>query len=272
MMGRIKHYIFIVVIFFSWVSFTYADFEITEIMYDQEGTDTNREWVEVKNVGSTPSDLSKWFLFSDNTKHSLVPQGESIIPVGGYAVIVQNVSQFNLDYLSFRGILFDSSWTGFNNTTESVSLKDSDLNIVSPVIYTSVMGGNGNGNSLSKINGSWQNGIPTPGKDNQIAFVPLVSEVKKTIQKDSSATKPVSSLVSQNDNSQDNSSMKNGEVINLNDLELNVMDKTSGVSNLAYSLIGLFIVVALGITSFLVIKIKHRKSEKISAEDMTIVE
>jgi hypothetical protein len=66
--------------------------------------------------------------------------------------------------------------------------------------------------------------------------------------------------------------VKNGEVINLNDLESKIPDKTPGISNLTYSLIGLFIIIVLGIISFLVIKNKHRKSEKISAEDMTIVD
>jgi hypothetical protein len=183
MKSRIKHYILIIIVFFSWAGLVCADFEITEIMYDQEGTDTNREWVEVRNVGTSSEDLSKWFLFSDNTKHKLVPQTESIIPAGSYTVIVQNVEQFKVDYSNFQGSLFDSSWTGFNNTTESVSLKNPNLNIISPMTYTSGMGGNGNGNSLSKINGTWQNGVPTPGKDNQVAIVPPVVEIKKTIPK-----------------------------------------------------------------------------------------
>ncbi len=272
---KIRHYIFIIIIFFSWAGLAYADFEITEIMYDKEGTDTNREWVEVKNTGSTSEDLSKWFLFSDNAKHALISQGESLIPASGYAVIVQNVPQFNFDYPSFQGTLFDSSWTGFNNTTESLSLKDPSLNIVSPVTYTSSMGGVGNGNSLSKINGTWQNGVPTPGKDNQVAVIAPAVEIKKPIKNDLPTTKSVSNLVSPNDNPQNdsnNSSLGNGKVINLNDLNTSTEGENANIPNSTYSLVGLFVVIALGITSFLIIKKKHRKSERISAEDMTIVE
>lgn len=163
----LKTNIAIITLFLSCASFAYAGFEITEIMYDLDGTDTNREWVEVKNTGSTPTDLSKWFLFSDNTKHALVPEGEAIVPAGEYAVIAQNAPKFRADWPNYQGMLFDSSWTGFSNDGESIALKDPDLNIVSPVTFTSSQGGAGNGDSLQKIGSSWQGGTPTPGKDNQ---------------------------------------------------------------------------------------------------------
>ena len=126
-----KKYLLILflIVFFISTRTVFADFEITEIMYDLDGTDTGREWVEVHNVGGESSDLSKWYLFSDNSKHTLVPQGDSIIPAGGYAVICQDVSKFKNDWPSFTGFLFDSSWTGFNNENDSISLKDPDLNI-----------------------------------------------------------------------------------------------------------------------------------------------
>jgi hypothetical protein len=162
----IKNYITLIIVFFSWIHFANAGFEITEIMYDLDGTDTNREWVEVKNTGSNPEDLSKWYLFSDNTKHALVPQSESMVPSGAYAVIAQNVSNFRSDWPNFGGLLFDSSWTGFSNDGESIGLKDPDLNVVSPITFTSSQGGAGDGNSLSKINGSWFGATPTPGADN----------------------------------------------------------------------------------------------------------
>ena len=163
-----KKYIALIIVFFSWVHFANAGFEITEIMYDLEGTDTNREWIEVKNTGSESTDLSKWFFFSDNTKHALVPQGASSVPAGGYAIIAQNTTNFMADWPSFEGLLFDSSWTGFNNEAgEEIALKDPDLNLVSPVTFTSSQGGAGDGDSLQNINGSWTGGTPTPGAVNQ---------------------------------------------------------------------------------------------------------
>jgi len=268
---------------FSLVNIVYASFEITEIMYDQDGTDTNREWIEVKNISSSPEDLSKWFLFSDNTKHSFVSQGKSIIPAGDFAIITQNVPQFNADYSNFQGIIFDSSWTGFSNTSETISLKDPDLNIKSPVTYTSGMGGSGNSKSLSKIDGSWQNGIPTPGKDNQkdIVVTPII--VKKAPQKSLPKTDSVDNLFSPN-NVEEIESSEEKEVVNLNDLntlgdiddknhlKLNTISNEIGQQKFIYSLVGLLIIIGLGVTSFLLIKNKHKKSERISAEDMTIVD
>jgi hypothetical protein len=159
---------FILIMVFSCYSrAVFANFEITEIMYDLDGTDTDREWIEVENTGQESTDLSKWYLFSDNSKHTLVPQGESMIPTGSYAVIAQNISKFKADWPSYSGLLFDSSWTGLNNESDEISLKDPDLNIISPVTFNSSMGGSGDGNSLQIIGGSWQGATPTPGLINQ---------------------------------------------------------------------------------------------------------
>lgn len=164
-----KHCLIFIIVFFIFAKVANASFEITEVMYDLDGTDTDREWVEVHNVGSVSEDLSKWYLFSDNSKHTLIPQGDSNISPGGYAVIVQNVSKFITDWPNYSGLLFDSSWTGFNNESEEIALKDTDLNIVSPVSINSSLGGAGNGNSLQLINNSWQESTPTPGEVNKIS-------------------------------------------------------------------------------------------------------
>lgn len=163
----VKIYTALIIVFFSYTHMVHSGFEITEIMYDLDGTDTNREWIEVHNTGNTSTDLSSWYLFSDNTKHALVPQGSSSVPSGGYAVITQNVLNFNNDQPNFSGLLFDSSWTGFNNESETIALKDQDLNIVSEVSFTPSMGGAGNGDSLQKINGSFEGATPTPGSENK---------------------------------------------------------------------------------------------------------
>ncbi len=166
--GRILKFIpFGLVVFLSHFYITSASFEITEVMYDLDGTDTGREWVEVYNNGSESTDFSKWYFFSDNTKHSLVPQSESNIPAGGYAVITQDASKFRADWPNYSGLLFDSSWTGLSNDGETIALKDPDLNIVSEISFTSSQGGAGDGNSLQKINSSWVGAIPTPGMQNQ---------------------------------------------------------------------------------------------------------
>ena len=67
-----------------------------------------------------------------------------------------------------------------------------------------------------------------------------------------------------NSNQQNNKPKENKEVINLNDLEANAGEgiRNINISNSTLSFIGLLVIIGLGITSFLLIKNKHRKSER----------
>jgi hypothetical protein len=163
---------FILVFSFLFFGFKVANatLVVNEIMYNPAGTDTGHEWLEVYNNDSISAvDLSKWYFFSDNTKHSLSAQGSSILPVNGYAIIAQDPVKFTLDWPSFSGLVFDSSWGDLNNTTgETIALKDSDLNLVSETTYLSSTGGGDDGNSLQRKNdNTWFAATPTPGQVNE---------------------------------------------------------------------------------------------------------
>ncbi|MFA6339080.1 MAG: lamin tail domain-containing protein [Candidatus Paceibacterota bacterium] len=85
---------------------------INEIMYDLEGSDTDREWIEVCNNGSDPVDISSWKLFESNSNHTLNKiQGDGIISAGGFAIIADNSQKFLVDNPQFSGTLFDSSFS-----------------------------------------------------------------------------------------------------------------------------------------------------------------
>ncbi|MEI6660324.1 MAG: lamin tail domain-containing protein, partial [bacterium] len=176
----LKYYI-LIILFFSCFSLARAGFEVSEVMYDASGTDDGHEWVEVENTGSLSDDLSKWYLFTDNSKHALVPQGQAVVPAYGYAVIAQNPAKFKSDYPNFSGILYDSSWTDFNNTNETIGLKDPVLTLADSMTVNSSMGATGDGNSLQKIDGVFIGSIPTPGLANVkstpiVVAEPLVAE------------------------------------------------------------------------------------------------
>ncbi len=141
---------------------------ITEIMYDPPGTDGSREWVEVHNSGSANLDLAGHFFLTDglsSAKHSLVAQGPSVIPAGGYAVIVQDVAAFKADYPSYGGSLFDSSWSGLtSNSGKTLAVVDGSGAVLDQVAYDPVIGGTNDGNSLQKnAAGAWTPSAPTPG-------------------------------------------------------------------------------------------------------------
>lgn len=143
---------------------SFANVSFTEIMYDVSGSDTGREWVEI--TADTATDLSDWKLFEANTNHTLtLVKGAALVPAGSFVVIADNTEKFLLDFPSFTGTLFDSSFS-LSNTGETISLRNADLVDTDTVSYTSGQGAAGDGNSLQKINSVWAASLPTPGAAN----------------------------------------------------------------------------------------------------------
>ncbi|MBX4211071.1 lamin tail domain-containing protein [Candidatus Parcubacteria bacterium] len=143
----------------------FANVRISEIMYDVSGSDSGREWVEVLNDGSESIDLTSWKFFEANTNHGLTAVGEKNIPVGGYAIIVEDKEKFLVDWSNFSGQIFESSFS-LSNTGEVIGLKN-DMELIDQVTYSSGQGANGDGNSLQKMGSDWKAASPTPGAENQ---------------------------------------------------------------------------------------------------------
>lgn len=150
---------------------------ITEIMYDLEGADTDREWVEIYNSGGEPVTLiggsgnDGWRFYethaSGSHNHTFAMeayQEDFTLAAGEYAVIVQNGSPFKTDYPSFNGTILVSSAFTLSNTSQSLGLKIGSGGAVwSEISYTSTLGANGDGKSLQKNGSSWIAATPTPG-------------------------------------------------------------------------------------------------------------
>ncbi len=142
-----------------------AGVTISEVMYDVPGSDAGREWVEVRNDGSTAVDLAGWKLFENNTNHGIATTssaGTFSIPAGGYAVIADNAEKFLIDWPSFSGALFDSVFS-LSNTGESVSIRNADLVDVDTATYSAETGGAGDGNSLERSGNTFVAHTPNPG-------------------------------------------------------------------------------------------------------------
>lgn len=149
-------------------SFVSANVMINEIMYDIDGTDTGREWIEIFNNSNVSVDLNKWRLFEGDTNHeiNLVNENDSsIIPANGYIIIADNSIKFLSDNPNFSGTVFDSSFS-LKNTGEIIILRNSELIDIDQVDYLPDWGANGDGNSLQKINGQWIASYPTIGAQN----------------------------------------------------------------------------------------------------------
>lgn len=147
----------------------FAQMVITEIMYDLPRSDTGREWVEIQNTSSSPIDFSSWRFVEANTAHNLtISQGNKEIPASGFAIIADNPAKFLIDWPSFSGTIFDSTFS-LSNTGETLSLKNGDV-VIDTVSYTSAQGANGDGNTLQKIGSTWTVKSATPGLSNGSDF------------------------------------------------------------------------------------------------------
>lgn len=65
--------LFLILTLFYPSSMLAADVSITELMYNLEGTDTDREWVEIHNISGSMLDLDDWYFYENDTDHYLNP-------------------------------------------------------------------------------------------------------------------------------------------------------------------------------------------------------
>lgn len=174
-------------------SAVFASFEISEIMYDLPGADAGREWVELHNTGVGLVDIANWKLYESNTNHRLVPEGSSIIPEGGYAIIADDVVKFKSDWPSYRGVLFSSSFS-LSNSGEVIAFHDASSTVITSLSYTP-QGARGNGNSLNFVSGALVERAPSPGEVTSASALPVKvaassvgnSSVTQRVQKSDSA-------------------------------------------------------------------------------------
>jgi len=141
-------------------------------MYNPEGSDTGKEWIEIYNNGDEQIDLTGWKLFENNTNHKINPgeDGEGLnLPPNTFGIIVDNVAKFKENYGSFDGLIFDSVFS-LSNTGEVLIIRDSDLNDIDSVDYISDWGANGDGQTLQIIDGNWVVGGSTMGGENSLSL------------------------------------------------------------------------------------------------------
>lgn len=148
---------------FSFPTAVFAGLQITEVMYDVPGTDTGREWIEVKNTGPDPIDLSLWKLFEANINHKIAAIGPAQLQVGDFAVIADSPDKFKADNPGYTGLLFDSAFS-LTNEGEAFILRDSSGADVDSISYLPAWGAGGDGNSLQRtLSGQWIAALPTVG-------------------------------------------------------------------------------------------------------------
>lgn len=152
-----------------------ADLDITEIMYDQEGSDAGREWVEIYNSGND-LDIVDWHFFENEVHHGFIFEGDTVIGSGERWIIVQDRELMN-DMFNNSVSLVKSSFS-LNNSGEMLGLSNPNKEVISKVTYRSDDGALGDGNSLQWNDTTWIPAKPTPGTVNATSTQVSVSTVE----------------------------------------------------------------------------------------------
>lgn len=144
-----------------------ADVFISEIMYDQEGTDSKREWVEVYNSGPEISDFTQYKFLENEVHHGLKEfEGGLTLPANSYAIIADNPHEILSD-IPEGAIVFDSAFS-LSNSGEVIAIVGANKEIIDEVFYDVEIGASGDGNTLQKIDGVWVAQSQTPGRGPEI--------------------------------------------------------------------------------------------------------
>jgi hypothetical protein len=169
-----------------------ADVFISEIMYDQEGTDSKREWIEIYNDGSEIKDFSQYKLFENDVYHGIKEyEGGLTIPGNSYAIIADSPDSILAD-MPQGAIVFDSAFS-LSNSGEVIAVTDGGKNILDEIFYNVELGASGDGNSLQKDRDVWVVDYPTPGSSivGQVVEKEEVSYLEQSTTQSGAKAKPI---------------------------------------------------------------------------------
>ena len=128
----------------------------------EQGKDAYNEWVILHNTLNQPIDVGGWTLGGDriigDSEHG---NGSTIIPPHGYAIVTdlntRVYEHFMVKSEFVRLQVDDEAITpyGLNNKGDTIVLENPNGNVVDEVEYSPTWGGNGNGKTIVKENGTW---------------------------------------------------------------------------------------------------------------------
>lgn len=128
---------------------------ITEVMYNVKGSDNEREWIEVINLGpdiEVKTGRNGWKLF-DGKKNRILKGENFIFKKGEVLLFVNNRKTFESEYAINPNIkLIECSFV-LNNKGGIIKILDENKNVLAEFPYDPSLGGNGNNFSLINENG-----------------------------------------------------------------------------------------------------------------------
>lgn len=149
-------------------------------MYDAPGSDTGREWIEVRNDVATSVALATLKLADAKGGHKIIPvSGENVVAPGQYALIVRDAAAFAAAHGPAAMPLFKSAFS-LGNESGTIELRNAS-GTLDAFTYRTVMGAAGDGNTLSRA-GAGATPIarsPSPGLPmSASAIVPVPKQAK----------------------------------------------------------------------------------------------
>lgn len=140
--------LFFIILFFTISQFSFAQLQITEVMYNPEGSDDDLEWFEVFNNYDYSIEIkgnkSGWII-NDGKNHRF--KENLLVNPKEIFIIVQNKEKFLKTYSDYRGKLIEANFY-LKNKNGKIQLLDEKKNLIAEIFYDSSCGGNGNGYSI----------------------------------------------------------------------------------------------------------------------------
>ena len=157
-MGIVKKLFLVFGISLILLNFVSADILINEIMYNPEGDDNNKEYIEI--YSDSFIDLIDYIIQDSSSQDPLEPLQYFN---NSYSLIIEE----GFDYDGINASIYSVGATigggGLLNSGEILIFKDNNSEILDVVHYYSNWGADGNGMSLCLMNNQFQECIPTPG-------------------------------------------------------------------------------------------------------------
>ena len=148
--GRKAFLLLVGIVFVSIAASMAVGLELTEIMYNPDGADAGREWVEV--YADAAMNLSKARIVDHGGPHLITPHlGESTVI--GYAIITNSAATFLAEHPFYEGQVFQAA-ISLSNTGEAIAITENG-EVEDNVTYTNLYA-NGNGRTLEKVAGTWE--------------------------------------------------------------------------------------------------------------------
>jgi len=123
---------------------------INEVMYAPV-TNTEKEWFEIYNYGSTAVNLMNWKWKDATTTYRTITAVSTVLNPGQYAVICQDTAAVKQYHPGLTGLMFQTTWNLLNNDNDDLIIYDGSGFTIDSLHYTSSWGG-ATGNSLERKN------------------------------------------------------------------------------------------------------------------------